>query len=580
MSFSINNDPRPKERFAWIEKYRKVKPVILPVPDSAQKNSSRSGARKTEVTSGLEPYTGEWGEKQAALLLRRTLFGLKKSELDYFKSLSMNDAVEQLISASPLPDPPVNDYHLVDDGAIDPNVASGASWLEAPHAGDKEVYRVMSLKNWLIKNMIRQEATIHEKMIFFWNNLLVTKAWDVYIAKASYQYFRMLHDNALGNYKTLIKALTLDPSMLIFLNGVSNNKVAPDENYGRELQELFCIGKGPGSQYTEGDVQAAARVLTGWTINWNAYANPGTFVAQFDSNSHDTTDKQFSSFYDSKVITGKTGASGGNELDELINMIVDNEETSRYICRRLYSFFVYNDIGAATEENVIAPLAEIFRSGNYQIMPVLKALFKSAHFYDAQNFGVLIKSPADHLIGLWRCLGVTSPEPDNIQLDYQIHTGMLWHMANMGLEIGDPPNVAGWPAYYQAPQYDKSWITTDTITDRALTTDSLIYWGFWTPAMPVAADILGFVSQLEDPYDPVALIRESATLLLGLELSDTAVNNLKNILLTGQQSDTYWSTAWDIYISNPGNVEARQVVETRLKSTFRQLLQLGEYHLM
>jgi len=573
-----NIDPRSKEHSAWMEKFRKVKPVVLWPPESVLKN--RSSARKSEITSGLDPYTGPWEEPQVAHLLRRTLFGLKKSELTYFKTLSMDAAVEAIVATSPLPSPPVNDYQNVDEGAIDPHVIFKQSWLEAPHGGDKEGYRVMSLKNWLIKNILKQETTIHQKMIFFWNNLLVTKVGELFIAKASYQYFKMLHTNALGNYKTLIRALTLDPAMLIFLNGVANNKTAPDENYGRELQELFCIGKGPGSQYTEDDVKAAARVLTGWTINWDPYTNPGTFTSRFDPGSHDTGKKQFSSFYGNKAINGKSGTNGMFELDEMLDMIFDNNETALYICRRIYSFFVYNDIDASTEQNVIVPLAEIFRSNNYDILPVLKALFKSEHFYDSQNFGVLIKSPADHLLGMWRCMNIQSLNPNDIQENYRVHSAILWNMASIGLEIGDPPNVAGWPAYYQAPQFDKAWITTDTITDRAATTDGLLYSGFWTPAGQVTINLLGFVAQLTAPSDPGALIRESANLLLGLALPDAAINTLKKTLLSGQALDSYWTQAWNMYAGNPGNTTYKQVVQTRLQSTFKQMLQMGEYHLM
>ena len=581
MTLQDNDDPRPKERAIWIEKFRKVKPVNLIPPATAQKTRSSIDARKSTVTSGLEPYTGLWQDAQVAHLTRRTLFGVKKSDLNYFKTLTMDQSVNHILTASPLPSQPVNDYQLVDPAAIDPNVALGESWVGAPHGGDKEGYRVMSLKGWVIKNMLLQENTIHEKMKFFWSNLLVTKVWDVYIAKTSYQYFQMLHNRAFGNYKLLMKAVTLDSSMLIFLNGASNKKDAPDENYGRELQELFCVGKGPNSHYTEEDVKAAARVLTGWQINWDAYSNPGSFYSHFEPTLHDTSDKQFSSFYDNKLITGKTGSDGAGEIDELLDMIIGNEESSRYICRRLYTFFVYSEIDDATEQNVIVPLAEIFRSNNYEILPVLNAIFKSTHFYDSANYGALIKNPLDHLIGIWRCLGVTSPVASDLVTNYQEHTSMLWNMAGMGLEVGDPPNVAGWTAYYQAPQFDETWINTDTITQRALTTDSLIYWGFWISAnLQTKADLPGFASQLQAPGDPVSLLKESARLLLGMDLSDTTINNLKTILLSGLGDDAYWTTAWNAYIGDTGNADHRQTIETRLQSAFRSMLQLGEYQLM
>lgn len=571
-------DPRPKNRKELIEKFRKVKPIPIP---TLPPGSSSSHARRAGVLSGIELYTGAWEEPQVAQLLRRLLFGIKKSELDYFKTRSMEEVVDELLTPSPLPPPPVNDYNGIDAGVTDPTIPFGQPWVEAAYSNPYEGFRIISLKSWMIKNMINQQANIHEKMVFFWHNLLVTQTWDLFISKASYQYFTMLRRNALGNYKTLIKELTLDPAMLIYLNGTFNNKDAPDENYGRELQELFCVGKGPGSQYTEGDVQAAARVLTGWVVNWPTFETAGVGTSFFYPDFHDTTNKQFSSFYGNKVIQGKAGASGAEELDELLDMIFDAPETARYICRRLYSFFVYSEIDEATEENVIVPLADIFRSENFEILPVLQALFKSAHFHDELNRGAIIKSPLDHALGVWRTLGLQSPLPGNIQLDYVIHSNILWHMASLGLEVGDPPNVAGWPAYYQVPQFDKSWITTDTITTRAITTDSLIYWGFWVaPTLQIKADLIAFVSTLDDPANPTALLQDTARLVLGMDLSAAVVTDLKSILLSGQQQDYYWSDAWYNHVGNPTHEEYKLIVQTRLQAAFQRLLQLGEYQLM
>lgn len=562
----------------WVANFRKVNPASLPGSQVADVSLE---AHVRQTTAGLETYSGPWTESQVAHLLRRTLFGIKKSELTHFKALSLENAVSELLQTSPAPAPPVNDYNSAADNINDPHVAFGETWTEAPFSGDYETYRVISLKSWQIKTMLHQEPVIQEKMTFFWHNLLVTQSWGIFIGKMSYRYFELLRSNALGNYKTLIRAITLDPAMLLYLNGAANNKFAPDENYGRELQELFCIGKGPGSKYSESDVQAAARVLTGWTLNWETYTSTGTFQAFFNPDLHDTSDKQFSAFYGGAIIKGKTGQDGAAELDELLDIILGNEECARYICRRLYIFFVSSTIDEATEKAVIEPLAVLFRNSKYEILPVLNLLFKSAHFYDALTIGALIKSPLDHLLGTWRTLGVARPAHNDLATSYQIHSNMLWRMAGMGLEIADPPSVAGWQAYYQAPQFDKAWIATDTITLRALTTDSLLFFGFWvSQSLQIKADVLAFAKALDDPGNPVALLRESAQLFLGLALSDTTVHNLKTVLLSGQQDDGYWTAAWRTWLNDPENEMKRLTVEYRLQLTFQRLLQLGEYHLM
>lgn len=260
--------------------------------------------------------------------------------------------------------------------------------------------------------------------------------------------------------------------MLRYLNGYLNVKTSPDENYGRELQELFTIGKGPNSKYTEGDVKAAAKVLTGYTVNAT------TISSAFDPTKHDTTNKQFSAFCNNKVITGKTGANGATELDDLLDMIFATDECALFICRKLYRFFVYYSIDAATEANVIAPLAAIFRSNNYEIKPVLQALLSSDHFFDPVNRACLIKSPIDFTVGLCRETEITFPATTDYINQYYMWDYLRTQAANMQQNLGDLPNVAGWPAYYQEPQYHELWINSDTLPRRNQLTDMMNNTGY------------------------------------------------------------------------------------------------------
>ena len=141
----------------------------------------------------------------------------------------------------------------------------------------------------------------------------------------------------------MVNGVTKNAGMLIYLNGDKNAKTAPDENYARELQELFTLGKGPGSKYTEADVKAAARVLTGWRVERFGV------TSYFDATRHETGDKVFSSFYNDTTIKGKSSAAGANETDELVDMIFQQNEVAMYLCRKLYRYFVYYDIDTTTE---------------------------------------------------------------------------------------------------------------------------------------------------------------------------------------------------------------------------------------
>ena len=187
-----------------------------------------------------------------------------------------------------------------------------------------------------------------------------------------------------------------------YLKGEKKTATAPNENYGRELQELFTIGKDATGNppYTEDDVKAAARVLTGWRNDLVAGTTSANgFNSYFDPAKHDTADKQFSAFYNYTQINGLSGTGAVSELDDLLNMIFAKDEVSLFICRKLYRYFVYYEIDAATEQNVIVPLAAVFRSNNYEIVPVLDVLFRSEHFFDVLNQGCLIKNPIDFSVG-------------------------------------------------------------------------------------------------------------------------------------------------------------------------------------
>ena len=573
-------DPRPKDLSVYVNKFRAVFP-----PDLVAQASDLEPKIPREVTveSGLEPYQGPWTSQQVVHLLRRTMFGVTKVDLNYFADMTMDQAVETLLREPPDPAPPVNDYNRTDSAGTyeDPNVPFGAKWVKSKWDVAGEGYKVNSMKAWNVRLFIEQSRSLKYKMYFFWHNHFVTQSWDVYFGKASWQYFKLLWDSGFGNFKELARKVTLDPAMLLYLNGAHNNKDAPDENYARELQELFCIGKGPNAKFTEGDVQAAARVLTGWSVDWEAYnSNYIEIQHVFRPWAHDSNPKQFSKFYGNREIQGRSGVDGKLELDELLDMIFENQETALFICRKLYRFFVYNIIDESTEKNIIQPLAKQLRDNNYAILPVLRTLLKSAHFHDPLNHGVLIKSPLDAIIGFWRMTDVKY-NGNTDRPRYLNSLGAVWQMSSLGLEINDPPSVSGWPAYYQLPSYDKLWITTQTIGSRTAQTDAFIYWGFWNPSGEgLKANMLDFTDGLENPEDPDALLEEVIQLAMGVDITPEAKTFLKNILLSGQNNDSYWRDAWVNYKNFPYDQPVKSIVENRLKNMYQNLFHLAEYQLM
>jgi uncharacterized protein (DUF1800 family) len=432
-----------------------------------------------------------------------------------------------------------------------------------------------SFKKWWTGLMINQDRSIREKITLFWANHFGTESNEIGNSHYVYWHHALLRQNCLGNFKQLIKAVTIDAGMLRYLNGYLNTASAPDENYARELQELFTLGKGPTVDYTEEDVKRAAKVLTGWRINGT------TFTSYFDPTRHDSTSKTFSAYYNNTTIVGRTGAAGANETDDLINMIFQKDEVAKFICRRLYTWFVYYKIDATTEANVIVPLANIFRNSNYDIKPVLSALFKSEHFFDVVNQGCHIKSPVDQVVSCIREFKVVFPNSTSEYLDaYGMWNYIRGWAASMSQDIGDPPSVAGWPAYYQEPLFHEIWINSDTLPKRNRFTDTLISTGYTRNGKRIIIDAVAFAKTLPNPADPNALIDDSLAIIYRVPLSASAKQAIKQqILLTNQTQDYYWSNAWNAHIANPNDTASYNIVNTRLKSLYQYLMNLSEYQL-
>lgn len=520
--------------------------------------------------SGLAQYSGTWDTLQVTHLLKRTLFGAKKADVDYFKSKTMSAAVDELINTVNFaPAPPVNNY-------ADPDVAPGETWVNAGVASSGTVTnnRNYSLQSWWTGLQLNQNRSIEEKMVLFWHNHLVIEHPGI-DPRYLYRYNAVLRKNALGNFKTLIKEITLTPAMLLYLNGNKNTKGAPNENYGRELQELFTMGKGPNSKYTESDVQAAAKVLTGYDVDST------NLISVFKLTKHDTGNKQFSSFYNHTVITGKSGNEGEQELDEMLTMLFNQNELSLFICRKLYRFFIYYTIDQNIETNVIEPLAAIFRTNNYDIKPVLLALFKSEHFFDALNIGCLIKSPVDFLVGICREFEVVFPNSSTNYVEaYALMRVLITTGIDLSQELGNPPDVSGWPAYYQEPQFHQLWINSNSLPRRNLFTDTFISSGFTKSGKKIVIEPIAFATRLNNPSDPNALINESLKNLYMIDISDSSKSYLKTqILLSGQSDDNYWTTAWNNYINAPTNTTYKNIVFSRLQALYKYLMNLGEFQL-
>lgn len=457
----------------------------------------------------LTAFSGTLGYKRASHLLHRATFGATKSQIDAFSSLTADQAVQQLFLAT-LPTP---------DAPLDPK--TGLTWvnIKSTNANSGEGDLQEYFKGWFLGQMMSNGVdpalslsyATREKVVFFIHTVLTAIQSKVDSSRALYfqnQLFRQFaFDKTLTekfNFKELTKKVSVDNAMLRLLDGNLNVNGSPNENYARELLELYTIGRGleghvpPGTGqgdyfvYREADVQAAARVLSGWDFDEDfANIDPDTKLPRgkvkgspTNASSHDNTSKQFSDRLDNKVIqrptdpilfpgTGATEATALDEVGQLIELIYSKPETAKNICRRIYRHYVYHNITDAIDTTIIAEMALTFKNSGFKLQPVLEELFKSQHFYDAaapiddDNFGGIIKSPLDLLIGTYRFFEITLPDQKTAAASFYERTSeMLSIMSGMGMNLYEPYDVAGYDAYHQYPIFHRSWISTNYLTRR------------------------------------------------------------------------------------------------------------------
>ncbi len=227
-------------------------------------------------------------------------------------------------------------------------------------------------------------------------------------------------------------------------------------------------------------------MLTGWRINQNPL---GSYL---DTSAHDTGTKTFSAFYNNTSISGSTDPD--QELDALMDMIFSTTESARFICRKLYKWFVYYDIDETTDSNVIAPMADILIANNFEVKPALSALFNSEHFFDVINQACYIKNPFDIIAGTLREFNVSFPPYTDYVNGYPLFLNLFISAAEMQQELFQPPDVSGWPSYYQDPMHYELWVNSNSLPKRADFTDALVN--------DSVIDLRAFAGYSANPSDP------------------------------------------------------------------------------
>jgi len=379
------------------------------------------------------------GDRLLGHLLRRAGFGASSAELAVYSSLSYSQAVDRLVNYEQIPD--TVDSNIGKPGFV--STTSRGAFSPNTVADDAR-------QRWLFR-MVHSERPLQEKMTLFWHNYFATGLSKVtgqvknpngtrlMAAKALEDpakqrgQIELLRDGAVGNFRDLLVAVAQDPAMLIWLDGDTNTKSKPQENFGRELMELFTRGVG---YYTEDDVYAAARVFTGWNLkpgDNNDSSSSYSFV--YNANQHETSAKTFSfPIYSdgSRTIPARSASAGMQDGTDLINALSMHPETARRLATKLYGFFVSET--ATPDATLIADLANTYLQNGTVIKPVLQRLFTSPQFQDPSTFFTRYAWPVEFVARSLKETGWSG---------FSLGTA-LSPLTSMGQELLEPPSVAGW----------------------------------------------------------------------------------------------------------------------------------------
>jgi uncharacterized protein (DUF1800 family) len=370
------------------------------------------------------------GYDDARHLLARTGFGPTDAEVAMYAALPRSDAIARLLRetrTSATTPPPA---FTTEAGPLRPP-ARDATDAERKAFLQQQVRYGLAMRAWWVQEMLATPSPLTERMTLFWHNHFVSSQQKVRAARLMYAQNVTLRAHALGNFGTLLHAAAKEPAMVVYLDSAQNRKGQPNENFAREVMELFTLGEG---RYTEVDVKEAARSFTGWSLN----RETGAYV--FRPGVHD---------FGSKTVLGKTGNFDG---DAVLDILLAQPATADYITSKLWREFVSPE----PDPREIRRIALLFRASNYEIRVAMRELLSCDAFWARQNRGTLVKSPVEFVVGTLRQLEIEPPDG----LPFAVLA------AGMGQNLFSPPNVKGWPG-------GNAWIDANTLLARKQFIDRL-----------------------------------------------------------------------------------------------------------
>ncbi len=585
----------------------------------------------------LTPHTGLLGRRGAAHLLRRATYGPTINDIKVFSALTPAAALNRLYRpAAPLPDAPL---------PLDPD--NGQNWVTGTRDALKMEFEYQEyFKRWFVGQMMSSGVpaaqslaySAREKLVFFIHTHLTAISEKIGSSNAMYYQNQLFRLYALDDvpspvvpadklsFKELVKKVCVDNAMLNLLDGTINIR-GGNENFGRELLELYTIGRGlendpdipPAASrpeydyyyYNEDDVRAAAKVFSGFQFDDEfSVIDPDTLLPRgkvrgsvTNASAHDNQPKQFSGHFNNAAIepdpllvdgNNATEESALDEISRFIDLVYDQDETPMHICRKIYRFFMYHEISPALSDDIIAEMASTFRANNFKIQPVIEQLLTSQHFYNNNTdntpptfaddaFGGIIKSPLDLILGTYRFFEIPFPVMSSDATGFYEQSGMIIdRVKTMGMDFYQPYDVAGYDAYHQFPIYHRSWITVNNLANRYdfiynfLPTVDLFQFVWNNIDLAQASNARNLVIELTSFVLPVT---ENLTFDTTLDDVDSTLRSERLLHFLNKFMGTLVFNPEVIWAANYPTQTMTNTMDGQLRDLFNAMLQSPEYQL-
>lgn len=530
----------------------------------------------------LTPKSGPLGRRLAAHLLRRASYNVSKARIDEFANYTVQEAMDVLMT--PI-EPEYREPRWVQECTTVPNIYPQCG--SVPNVGDESINCGTTPPNcthygnlgshgttqthlwWFLEAF--QDTSMRHKLQYFLSTCLMPNI-DAGV-RYGFDGLALLQQYAFGSYRLLARKMAMSLPMMELLDVNTSTADNPNENFPREFMELYTIGKGeqiaPGdyTSYTEHDVQEAAKIFTGFR-----YLHNGGYLQNIDPDTnlnsgtawyheHDTSDKTFSTAFNEQTIIGAADAADMfRELDDFVDMLFEQEHTAIYLCRRMYRFFVADELTPDIETNIILPLAETFRNSDYNIETVMRELLSSQHFYeeDAWSVGKIIAGQIADSISLATMhlsrFEYQVPDLNNVPNGYWVfHISPIFLGANNLQSFFNPPTVAGFLANFQAPLWSCHWFSSETIAARL---DLPV-----TPRFLNQIDLATWVSNnVSNPFEPATVVLEIVEVFFPETPPQERLDYFLDEYFLRFMTESDWAQEWSSYEVTGDDTEVKLVL--------------------